>query len=52
MLDALATGLREVRRKAGMVGSKLQLDGFLENMLRSRLSRCGGGVVRLGQRAC
>ena len=29
MLDALATGLREVRKKA-IVGSKLQLDGFLE----------------------
>ncbi|KAL4853660.1 [3-methyl-2-oxobutanoate dehydrogenase [lipoamide]] kinase [Chlorella vulgaris] len=38
MLDALAQGMREVRSKP-IVGEQLQLDGFLENMLRSRISR-------------
>lgn len=38
MLDALATGLRELRSKP-VVGGQLRLDGFLENMLRSRISR-------------
>jgi [3-methyl-2-oxobutanoate dehydrogenase (acetyl-transferring)] kinase len=38
MLDALAQGMREVRSKP-VVGEQLHLDGFLENMLRSRISR-------------
>ncbi|PSC73841.1 pyruvate dehydrogenase kinase [Micractinium conductrix] len=38
MLDALAQGMREVRSKP-VVGEQLQLDAFLENMLRSRISR-------------
>lgn len=38
MLDLLATGLREVRRKP-LIGAHLYLDGFLEAMLRSRISR-------------
>eukprot|EP00891_Asterochloris_glomerata_P004487 jgi/Astpho2/4487/e_gw1.00067.401.1_t len=38
MLDALAAGLRECADKP-LVGPKLQLDGFLNNMLRSRISR-------------
>ena len=38
MLDALAAGLRECNSKA-FVGPKLQLNGFLENMLTSRISR-------------
>ncbi|KAK9815106.1 hypothetical protein WJX73_007689 [Symbiochloris irregularis] len=38
MLDALARGLRECRSKA-FVGDKLQLDSFLDGMLRSRISR-------------
>ena len=35
MLDALAAGLRECRSKP-TVGDKLQLDAFLDGMLRSR----------------
>lgn len=35
MLDALAAGVRECRSKA-FVGDKLQLDAFLDGMLRSR----------------
>lgn len=38
MLDALASGLRECKSKA-LVGSRLALDPFLDNMLRSRISR-------------
>ena len=38
MLDCLAAGLRECNSKA-FVGPKLQLNGFLENMLTSRISR-------------
>lgn len=38
MLDALATGLRECSTKP-FVGPKLQLDDFLDSMLRSRISR-------------
>lgn len=38
MLDALANGLREIRRKP-LVGPHLHLDKFLEAMLRSRISR-------------
>lgn len=38
LLDALASGLREVRGKP-LVGEALRLDAFLENMLRSRISR-------------
>ena len=38
MLDALATGMREIKRKP-LVGPHLQLDTFLEAMLRSRISR-------------
>jgi signal transduction histidine kinase len=38
MLDALAAGLREVRRKP-LVGAHLRMDAFLEAMLRSRISR-------------
>lgn len=38
MLDALATGLRECKGKQ-LVGPQLQLDAFLDNMLRSRISR-------------
>lgn len=38
MLDALANGLRDVRRKP-LVGEHLHLDPFLEAMLRSRISR-------------
>ncbi|RMZ55502.1 hypothetical protein APUTEX25_000085, partial [Auxenochlorella protothecoides] len=38
MLDYLATGLREVRSRP-LVGERLHLDPFLENMLRSRISR-------------
>ena len=38
MLDALAAGLRECSRKP-FTGERLQLDRFLDNMLRSRISR-------------
>lgn len=38
MLDALAHGLRECKSKA-VVGQALQLDSFLDGMLRSRISR-------------
>eukprot|EP00884_Botryococcus_braunii_P006717 jgi/Botrbrau1/16046/Bobra.7_2s0020.1 len=38
VLDALATGLRECSTKP-FVGPKLQLDEFLDSMLRSRISR-------------
>jgi [3-methyl-2-oxobutanoate dehydrogenase (acetyl-transferring)] kinase len=38
MLDALATGLREIKRKP-LVGPHLHLDSFLEAMLSSRISR-------------
>ena len=38
MLDALATGLREVRSKP-VVGELLAMDAFLQNMLRSRITR-------------
>lgn len=38
MLDLLAMGMREIRRKP-LIGSRLALDGFLESMLRSRISR-------------
>ncbi len=39
MLDALAAGLRECSRKP-ITGERLDfLDGFLNNMLRSRISR-------------
>lgn len=38
MLDALAAGLRECRSKP-FTGERLHLDGFLDNMLRSRISR-------------
>ena len=38
MLDALAAGLRECNSKP-FVGAKLQLNGFLANMLSSRISR-------------
>lgn len=38
MLDALANGLREIKRKP-LVGPHLHLDSFLEAMLRSRISR-------------
>lgn len=38
MLDALATGLREVKSKQ-LVGRCLQLDAFFDSMLRSRISR-------------
>ncbi len=38
MLDALAAGLRECSGKP-FVGPKLQLDDFLDSMLRSRISR-------------
>lgn len=38
MLDALANGLREIRKKP-LVGPHLHLDKFLEAMLRSRISR-------------
>lgn len=38
MLDALANGLREIKRKP-LVGPHLQLDSFLEAMLSSRISR-------------
>lgn len=39
MLDALAAGLRECSRKP-ITGERLHfLDGFLNNMLRSRISR-------------
>lgn len=38
MLDALAQGLRECRGKP-VVGAQLQLDPFLDAMLRSRISR-------------
>lgn len=38
MLDALAAGLRECSSKP-FVGEKLQLDAFLDAMLRSRISR-------------
>ena len=38
MLDALAAGLRECNSKP-FVGQKLQLNGFLDNMLTSRISR-------------
>ena len=38
MLDALAAGLKECKLKP-IVGPKLQLDAFLDGMLRSRISR-------------
>ena len=38
MLDSLASGLREVRRKP-LVGEHIKLDAFLSAMLRSRISR-------------
>jgi hypothetical protein len=38
MLDALATGLREVKSKR-LVGRALALDAFFDAMLRSRISR-------------
>jgi [3-methyl-2-oxobutanoate dehydrogenase (acetyl-transferring)] kinase len=39
MLDALAAGLKECSRKP-ITGERLHfLDGFLNNMLRSRISR-------------
>ncbi len=38
MLDALANGLREIKRKP-LVGPHVQLDTFLEAMLSSRISR-------------
>ena len=38
MLDYLASGLRECRSKP-IGGGQLALDGFLDNMLRSRISR-------------
>jgi hypothetical protein len=38
MLDALAAGFRECKLKP-LVGPKLQLDAFLDGMLRSRISR-------------
>ncbi|BDA46288.1 [3-methyl-2-oxobutanoate dehydrogenase [lipoamide]] kinase [Coccomyxa sp. Obi] len=38
MLDALAAGFRECKMKP-IVGPKLQLDNFLNSMLRSRISR-------------
>lgn len=38
MLDALAAGLRECSSKP-FTGERLHLDGFLDNMLRSRISR-------------
>jgi hypothetical protein len=41
MLGALAAGLREARGRA-LVGPALQLDGFLDAMLR-RLATGGGG---------
>lgn len=43
MLGALAAGLREARGRA-LVGPALQLDGFLDAMLR-RLAPRGGGVA-------
>ncbi|KIY97851.1 pyruvate dehydrogenase kinase [Monoraphidium neglectum] len=56
MLDALAQGLKEAKARA-LVGPALQLDAFLDTMLRSRITRRvlaeqhlgisggGGGVV-------
>jgi [3-methyl-2-oxobutanoate dehydrogenase (acetyl-transferring)] kinase len=38
LLDALAKGLKECRMKP-IVGPQLQLDGFLDSMLQSRISR-------------
>ncbi|EIE24046.1 alpha-ketoacid dehydrogenase kinase [Coccomyxa subellipsoidea C-169] len=38
MLDALAAGFRECKMKP-IVGPKLQMDNFLDSMLRSRISR-------------
>eukprot|EP00951_Prasinocladus_malaysianus_P007967 scaffold57375_cov31-Prasinocladus_malaysianus.AAC.1 len=38
MLDSLAHGLRECASKP-IIGPRLQLDNFLDNMLRSRISR-------------
>ena len=38
MLDALAAGFKECKLKP-IVGPKLQLDAFLDGMLRSRISR-------------
>ena len=38
MLDALAAGFRECKQKR-LVGPKLELDAFLDGMLRSRISR-------------
>jgi [3-methyl-2-oxobutanoate dehydrogenase (acetyl-transferring)] kinase len=38
MLDALAAGFRECKQKR-LVGPKLELDSFLDGMLRSRISR-------------
>jgi [3-methyl-2-oxobutanoate dehydrogenase (acetyl-transferring)] kinase len=38
LLDSLASGLRDCKRKPH-VGGRLHLDGFLESMLRSRISR-------------
>ena len=45
MLDALAAGFRECKQKR-LVGPKLELDSFLDGMLRSRISRrCAPGAV-------
>ncbi|KAI8475177.1 MAG: pyruvate dehydrogenase kinase [Monoraphidium minutum] len=56
MLDSLAQGLREAKARA-LVGPALQLDAFLDSMLRSRITRRalaeqhlkvsggGGGIV-------
>jgi len=56
MLDSLAQGLREAKARA-LVGPALQLDSFLDSMLRSRITRRvlaeqhlqisggGGGIV-------
>lgn len=38
MMDSLATGLQECHRKSGM-SEHVQLDAFLDGMLRSRISR-------------
>eukprot|EP00873_Tetraselmis_striata_P016162 jgi/Tetstr1/436426/TSEL_025256.t1 len=38
MLDSLAHGLRECASKP-IIGGRLKLDGFFDNMLRSRISR-------------
>lgn len=42
MLDSLAIGLKECRGRRSLQGGPqggLQLDGFLDGMLRSRISR-------------